>query len=224
MTAQKVSHISEKVIIARNKTITLCPVLASWMYFIYDLCMKIGKHMLILLTVNISFLACTFGMKNGLPPLKVVTFVDLNRYVGTWYEISRFPNRFQKGCVGTTATYTIRKDGKIDVLNQCRKETLDGEISSVKGTARVVDNKTNAKLKVSFFWPFSGHYWIIDLGENYDYAVVGHPDRKYLWILSRSPKMDEKIYNLILEKLKLKFYDTSKLIKTLQFEEDSSKI
>jgi apolipoprotein D and lipocalin family protein len=186
--------------------------------------MEIGKHMLILLTVSISFLACTFGMKNGLPPLKVVTFVDLNRYVGTWYEISRFPNRFQKGCVGTTATYTIRKDGKIDVLNQCRKETLDGEISSVKGTARVVDNKTNAKLKVSFFWPFSGHYWVIDLGENYDYAVVGHPDRKYLWILSRSPKMDEKIYNLILEKLKLQFYDTSKLIKTLQFEEDSSKI
>jgi apolipoprotein D and lipocalin family protein len=178
--------------------------------------MEIGKHMSILLTVSISFLACTFGMKNGLPPLKVVTFVDLN--------LSRFPNRFQKGCVGTTATYTIRKDGKIDVLNQCRKGTLDGEISSVKGTARVVDNKTNAKLKVSFFWPFSGHYWIIDLGENYDYAVVGHPDRKYLWILSRSPKLDEKIYNLILEKLKLQFYDTSKLIKTLQFEEDSSKI
>ena len=186
--------------------------------------MKIGKHMLILLTVSISFLACTSGMKKGLPPLKVVTFVDLNRYVGTWYEISRFPNRFQKGCVGTTATYTIRKDGKIDVLNQCRKGTLDGEISSVKGTAWVVDNKTNAKLKVSFFWPFSGHYWIIDLGENYDYAVVGHPDRKYLWILSRSPKMDEKIYNLILEKLKLQSYDTSKLIRTLQFEGDSDKM
>jgi apolipoprotein D and lipocalin family protein len=212
------------VITARNKTITSGPVLASWIYFIYDLYMEIGKHMLILLTVSISFLACTFGMKNGLPPLKVVTFVDLNRYVGTWYEISRFSNRFQKGCVGTTATYTIRKDGKIDVMNQCRKGTLDGEISSVKGTARVVDNKTNTKLKVSFFWPFSGHYWIIDLGENYDYAVVGHPDRKYLWILSRSPKMDEKIYNLILEKLKLQFYDTSKLIKTLQVEEDSNKM
>ena len=224
MTEQIVPHISKKVITARNKTITSGPVLASWIYFIYDLYMEIGKHMLILLTVSISFLACTSGMKNGLPPLKVVTFVDMNRYVGTWYEISRFPNRFQKGCVGTTATYTIRKDGKIDVLNQCRKGTLDGEISSVKGTARVVDNKTNAKLKVSFFRPFSGHYWIIDLGENYDYAVVGHPDRKYLWILSRSPKMDEKIYNLILEKLNLQFYDTSKLIKTLQFEEDSNKM
>ena len=212
------------MITARNKTITSGPVLASMIYFIYDLCMEIGKHMLILLTVSVTFLACNSGMKKGLPPIEVVTFVDLNRYVGTWYEISRFPNRFQKGCVGTTATYTIRKDGKIDVLNQCRKGMLDGEISSVKGTAWVVDNKTNAKLKVSFFWPFSGHYWIIELGENYDYAVVGHPDRKYLWILSRSPKMDEKIYNLILEKLKLQFYDTSKLIKTLQFEEDSNKM
>ncbi|MFH1703871.1 MAG: lipocalin family protein [Nitrospirota bacterium] len=180
--------------------------------------------MLILLIVSTSFLACTSGMKKASPPLKVVTFVDLNRYAGTWYEIARFPNRFQKGCVGTTATYTLRKDGKIDVLNQCRKGTLDGEISSVKGTAWVVDNKTNAKLKVSFFWPFSGRYWIIELGEDYEYAVVGHPNRKYLWILSRSPRMDKKIYNLILEKLKLQFYDTNKLIKTLQFEVDSNKM
>ena len=175
--------------------------------------------MLIVMTISITILACNFGMKKGkLPPLKVVTYVDLNRYSGTWYEISRYPNRFQEGCVGTTATYTILQNGKIEVLNQCRKGNLAGEISLVKGIARVVDSKTNAKLKVSFFWPFSGHYWIIDLGENYDYAVVGHPDRKYLWILSRSPKMDGKIYNLILEKLQLQFYDTSKLIRTLQFE------
>jgi apolipoprotein D and lipocalin family protein len=219
LSAKGVFHISEKVFITeRNKIITSRPELVLGIYFIYDLCMKIDKHMFILLTFSISLLACASGMKKGLPPLKVVTFVDLNRYAGTWYEISRFPNRFQKGCVGTTATYTIRKDGKIGVVNQCRKGTLDGEISSVKGTAWIVDKKTNAKLKVSFFWPFSGHYWIIDLGENYDYAVVGQPDRKYLWILSRLPKMDEKIYNLILEKLKLQFYDTSKLIKTLQFE------
>jgi apolipoprotein D and lipocalin family protein len=186
--------------------------------------MEIGKHMLILLTISITFLACNSGMMKGLPPLKVVTFVDLNRYAGTWYEIARYPNRFQKGCVGTTAIYNIRKDGRIDVLNQCRKGTLDGEISSVKGTAWVVDNKTNAKLKVSFFWPFSGHYWIIDLGENYEYAVVGHPDRKYLWILSRTPKMNEKTYDHILQNLKFQFYDIDKLIRTLQFEEDSNKM
>jgi apolipoprotein D and lipocalin family protein len=79
-----------------------------------------------------------------------------------------------------------------------------------------VDTATNAKLKVSFFWPFSGHYWVIDLGENYEYAVVGHPDRKYLWILSRSPEMNDEIYNDIIEKLKTQSYDTSKLIRTLQ--------
>src|SRR4030042_2531382 len=176
--------------------------------------MEIGKHMLIFLAVSLTFLACNSGMKKGVPPLKVVTFVDLNRYAGTWYEISRYPNRFQKGCVGTTATYTIRKNGKIDVLNQCRKGMLNGEISSVKGTAWVVDNKTNAKLKVSFFWPFSGHYWIIDLGETYDYAVVGHPNRKYLWILSRSPKLEEPLYQRILERLRNQSYDLSKLIYT----------
>jgi apolipoprotein D and lipocalin family protein len=150
--------------------------------------------------------------------------VDLKRYIGTWYEIARFPNSFQEGCVGTSATYTLREDGKINVLNQCRRGTLNGEISSAKGTAWVVDEKTNAKLKVSFFWPFSGHYWIIDLGENYEYAVVGHPDRKYLWILSRSLEMDEELYNRIIERLKLQLYDTSRLMKTLQVKEIPGKM
>ncbi len=186
--------------------------------------MEIGKHMWIFLTLSISFLACSSWLKKGAPPLEVVTFVDLTRYAGKWYEIAHYPNRFQEGCVGTTATYSIREDGKIDVLNQCRKGTLDGVISSIKGKAWVVDHTTNAKLKVSFFWFFSGHYWIIDLGENYDYAVVGHPDRKYLWILNRSPKMDEKKYDHILQKLRIQFYDTGNLIKTVQFEADSYKI
>lgn len=150
--------------------------------------------------------------------------MDLKRYIGTWYEIARFPNSFQEGCVGTSATYTLREDGKINVLNQCRRGTLNGEISSAKGTAWVVDEKTNAKLKVSFFWPFSGHYWIIDLGENYEYAVVGHPDRKYLWILSRSLEMDEELYNRIIERLKLQLYDTSRLMKTLQVKEIPGKM
>jgi len=150
---------------------------------------------------------------------EVVSYVELKRYAGTWYEIARFPNRFQEGCVGTSATYTLREDGKIGVLNQCRKGTLEGEISSVKGKAWVVDKKTNAKLKVSFFWPFSGDYWIIDLGENYEYAVVGHPERKYLWILSRTPEMEETLYNRILEKLRRQSYDVSRLIKTQQGKE-----
>lgn len=157
------------------------------------------------------------GARESLPPLEVVPRVDLSRYMGTWYEIARFPHRFQEGCVATKATYALREDSKVDVLNECRTESIDGPVRTAKGTAKVVDDKTNAKLKVTFFWPFYGDYWIIDLGENYEYAVVGHPGRNYLWILSRTPFMDDALYNRILERLqKEQAYDTSKLIKTAQ--------
>lgn len=153
------------------------------------------------------------------PPLKTVEQVDLNRYMGTWYEIASFPQWFQRGCVASMATYTLRKDGDVDVLNQCRDKTLDGKQRNAKGKAWVVDSKTNAKLKVRFFWPFSGDYWIIDLGADYEYAVVGHPKRNYLWILSRSRRMDPAVYDGILERLKKDHYDVSRLNKTLQPEE-----
>jgi len=158
--------------------------------------------------------ACTFKRKDLLSPLQVVPRVDLERYTGSWFEIARFPHRFQEGCVASSATYTLRSDGTIEVLNQCRKGSPDGEISSTRGKAWVVDKETNAKLKVSFFWPFSGDYWIIDLGENYDYVVVGHPNRKYLWILSRTPQMEGSLYQRILERLRNQSYDLSKLIYT----------
>ena len=161
-------------------------------------------------------LGCASGARQSVPPLQVVPNVDLSRYTGTWYEIASFPQRFQKGCVATCATYTLLPDGKIEVFNQCRKGSFDGKVSSIRGKAWVVDATTNAKLKVSFYWPFSGDYWIIDLGADYEYAVVGHPGRKYLWILSRTPEMDEALYNRLLEKLQGRFYDTSKLVKTPQ--------
>jgi len=88
--------------------------------------------------------------------------------------------------VGSKATYTLRDDGNISVLNECYDETFDGKIRSAKGKAWVVDKETNARLKVSFFWPFAGDYWIVDLAKNYEYAAIGHPTRKYLWILSRT--------------------------------------
>jgi len=103
-----------------------------------------------------------------LPPLRTVSQVQLERYVGTWYEIASFPQSFQRGCTATTATYAIRQDGEIDVLNRCRKESLDGKEDSAQGRARVVDRSTNAKLEVSFFRPFWGDYWIIDLGPSYE--------------------------------------------------------
>jgi apolipoprotein D and lipocalin family protein len=144
--------------------------------------------------------------------LEVVQSVDLDRYIGTWHEIARYPNRFQKDCVATTATYALREDGKISVDNRCRKGSPDGPESTANGKAWVVDPETNARLKVQFFWPFSGDYWIIQLGDHYEYAVVGHPDRKYLWILSRTPKIEPELYARILARLKQQGYDPEQLI------------
>ena len=147
--------------------------------------------------------------------LEVVPTVDLTRYVGRWYEISRLPNSFQKKCADSvTADYTMRADGKIEVLNRCRKPS--GEYTTAKGKAKIVDKKTNAKLKVTFFWPFYGDYWILDLGPNYEYAVVGEPGRKYLWILSRSPQMDEALYQQLVQKMAAKGFNTEKMIRTSQ--------
>ncbi len=151
----------------------------------------------------------------GLPPLETVPRVDLVRYVGAWYEIASFPQSFQKGCVATTATYTVRADGDIDVINRCRKDALDGPEKSALGRARVVDRATNAKLEVSFFRPFWGDYWIVGLGADYDWAVVGHPGRDYLWILSRAPTIPDATYEGILARLKEQSYDTSRLKRTL---------
>ncbi|NLV72498.1 MAG: lipocalin family protein [Actinobacteria bacterium] len=149
-------------------------------------------------------------------PLEVVPYVDLRRYLGTWYEIATIPQRFQKGCVGVTAEYSSRKNGDIEVVNTCIQGTLDGEVRRVRGKARVIDKVTNAKLKVSFFWPFWGSYWIIELDPDYQWAVVGHPKRDYLWILNRSPQMDDALYNRLLELIADKGYDLAGITRTLQ--------
>ena len=143
-------------------------------------------------------------------PLETVAKVDLSRYVGRWYEIAKYPNWFERKCArDVTATYAVRPDGKISVVNRCTKQ--DGEGTESSGWAKVVDEKTNAKLKVTFFWPFFGDYWILELGANYEYVVVGEPSRKYLWILSRTAKMDEAVYAGIAERLAAKGYDARKL-------------
>jgi apolipoprotein D and lipocalin family protein len=149
-------------------------------------------------------------------PLEVAPHVDIRRYLGTWYEIATIPQRFQRGCVGVTAHYALRKEGDIDVVNVCRKNTLDGPERSVRGKAWITDKTTNAKLKVRFFWPFAGAYWIIELDPDYRWAVVGHPDRTYYWILSRTPQMDPAVYEDLIRRAAAKGYDTSKIKKTLQ--------
>lgn len=130
-------------------------------------------------------------------PVRTVDAVDLDRYLGEWYEIARFPNRFQRDCASDVrATYAKREDGRLDVLNRCRGE--DGEVIDAKGVARRAGDASTAKLKVRFapawlsFLPWVwGDYWILGLGEGYSWAVVGSPDREYLWILARTPSLED---------------------------------
>jgi apolipoprotein D and lipocalin family protein len=152
----------------------------------------------------------------GLGPVDVVAKVDLERYQGTWYEIASFPQSFQRGCTGTTANYTLLEDGDIRVFNRCRKGALDGEEDTAEGRARVVDPAVPAKLEVSFFRPFWGAYWVVELEPDYRYAVVGHPSRDYLWILSRTPQLDEATYNAIVARLEAKGFPVARLQRTLQ--------
>lgn len=113
--------------------------------------------------------------------------VDLNRYIGRWYEIARYEAGFQKECEYVTADYSLRPDGKIKVVNSCRRGTLDAPLALAEGQAYVVDGSQNAKLRVSFLWPFYGNYWVLDHGEAYDWAIVGEPLGRYLWLLFRTP-------------------------------------
>jgi apolipoprotein D and lipocalin family protein len=164
------------------------------------------------LLVTMLLAACaTIGRQP--PPLEVVPAVDLSRYIGRWYEIASFPQWFQKGCTDSRAEYRIRPDGDVEVMNSCLR---DGKVDTAKGKAWVVDNATNAKLNVSFFWPFRGDYWIIDLGKDYEYAVVSAPSMKYLWILSRTPKMEEQRYQEIVGRLKDRGFDIALLKRTEQ--------
>lgn len=150
------------------------------------------------------------------PPLVVVDSVDLDRYLGRWYEIASYPAWFQKNCTAVTADYSLRDDGRIKVVNSCRKGALDGKLKQSTGRAKVADPTSNAKLKVSFFGPFWGDYWIIDLDADYQWAVVGVPNRKYLWILSRTPQMDEEVYEEIISRLPARRYDPARLNRTVQ--------
>jgi apolipoprotein D and lipocalin family protein len=143
--------------------------------------------------------------------LQTVPQVDIKKYCGKWYEIASYPQPFQKGCHCTTAEYTLHEKGYVTVENRCNKDSVKGKPAYIKGKAFVEKNSGNAKLKVQFFWPFKGKYWIILLADDYSYAVVSHPNKKYLWILSRTPKMEAAVYQKIISVLKEKGFDLEKL-------------
>jgi apolipoprotein D and lipocalin family protein len=159
-------------------------------------------------------------MLQGAPPVQTVPRVDLERYAGEWFEVARFPNRFQRDCAGdVSARYARRPDGRIDVLNRCRQ--ADGSFKEAPGVARIVDAATSAKLKVRFapaylsFLPFVwGDYWIIGLAPDYSCAVVGSPDREYLWVLSRSKVLATTPYDAAVATAKANGFDTTRLVPT----------
>ena len=150
-------------------------------------------------------------------PLPVVDAIDLDRYAGTWHEIARYPNFFERMCArDVTASYTRNADGTIAVVNACRKE--DGSIARAEGAARVV---APAKLEVRFapawlsFLPFVwGDYWVIDLAPDYSYSVVGAPGRDYLWILARNPRIDDATLAAILARLPALGFDPARLVRS----------
>jgi len=171
--------------------------------------------MIIFLILSINIMA-----QNEKAEPVTVNHVDLKRYTGLWYEISKIPNRFQKNCTGnTTASYSLNDNGTIKVVNSCREE--DSEMDTAEGIAKVVDKKTNSKLEVSFvsilginlFW---GDYWIIGLGDDYDYAVIGTPNRKYGWILSRTKQLTEEKLNEAYSILRKNGYNPNDFIMTPQ--------
>lgn len=164
--------------------------------------MKIILFLVVILAINL------LGQQN---PPKTVQYVDLNKYAGLWYEIAKIPNSFQDQCIkGTTAKYVLKDDGEIAVINSCIDE--DGKLDDADGIARVVDKKSNAKLEVSFVsffgWrPFWGDYWIIGLDEDYQWAIVGTPNRKYGWVLSRSQKLNKETIDTIFQIIKDQGYN-----------------
>ena len=154
------------------------------------------------------------GLFSGSPSkdLPTVDVVDIERYAGLWYEIARLPNSFEKNLTCVTANYTLLKKGKIEVLNK-GYSTKKGAFKSSRGRAWVPDDKYPGRLKVSFFWPFAGNYYIISLDKDYQYALVGDPSREYLWILSRSQDLDDSVYSRLIKTARENGFDTDQLIR-----------
>ena len=175
----------------------------------------------IILFLAISFLLAKLVTRNNEESKEPTTmeYVNLEKYVGLWYEIAKIPNKFQRKCIGnTTAYYSLREDGQINVENSCLNEK--GDAIEAMGIAKVVEKKSNAKLKVSFvrifgFSLFWGDYWILNLGEEYDYVIVGSPKRKYGWILSRQTSLSKEKLNLIFTMLRNQGYNPNDFVMTV---------
>jgi apolipoprotein D and lipocalin family protein len=153
--------------------------------------------------------AMPVGNENVPEPAKKVV---VEKYLGTWYELARYDNRFERGCEAVTATYSPLPDGMVKVVNKCRKGAVEGKMKKSNGKAKIVDTATNAKLKVSFFGPFYvGDYWVLDRADDYSWSIVGEPSGKYLWILTREAKPSEKTRRMLWDRAAELGYEVSLL-------------
>jgi len=180
--------------------------------------MKKHKTAQLITLCILMLISCKSNSQKTEMNYSTVTNVELEKYTGKWYEIARFDHRFERGLVGVTATYSVLPDGKIKVINAGYKNTLYGKFKTANAKAKIPDAKQPGKLKVYFVPFFGADYNIMELDENYQWALVGSSTPNYLWILSRTPKMDEEIYNLILAKAKKRGYTVDELIKVEQSE------
>lgn len=152
------------------------------------------------------------GSTKDLPTVKEL---DINQYAGTWYEISRLPNSFEKNLDCVTATYRVKDNGKIEVINRGRK-TDSNKWKDIKGSARVKDPAYPGRLKVTFFWHFAGDYYVMERNGDYTVALVGSPTRNFLWVLSKSPEMEPTYYQELLKKARDEGFDTDQMIEVNQ--------
>ncbi len=167
--------------------------------------------------IFITVLAITLGVlyqtviaASGPPPLQPVHYVDLNKYAGLWYEIAHNPNKNEEGCQNSVVRFSIREDGEIDILNSCR-DRKDGKLHHADARGWVVDASSNSRLKVSYFWPFRKEYMIIDQGEEYEYAVFCTADRKYIWIISRTPTISSDMLAKVISNIEKQGFNTGDL-------------
>jgi len=168
----------------------------------------------VLLRALVAALACLGMSVRAETPVASVPALDLARYAGKWYEIASFPMFFQRQCIGdTTAEYGLTPEGSVSVTNRCR---TDSGFDEARGKATVVEDTGNARLKVSFFWPFRSDYWVLGLDADYRWAVVGNPNRKYLWVLSRTPQLPKHLLDAALKAAATQGFDLTQLRYTVQ--------
>lgn len=174
---------------------------------------------IILIAVALLTTACSMFAKGPVGNKTVpqpAQSVDLNKYLGRWYEYARYENRFERDCEGVTADYSLRDDGMIKVVNTCHQDSVDGKIKTAEAKAKIVTGSDNAKLKVSFFGPFYGDYWVLDHAKDYSWSIVGEPSGRYLWLLFRNPHPSAKDLSVVESRVKQLGYDLTLLRKTKQ--------